>query len=206
MIKFLLALFLLFTASISVVRAESDLQTYSDNSYSIQTRNFSEGSVVYIKINANSPGTKKHQLNLRDNSYNIISSVNLSNTGGNNFTGSIKLPDSSGTYSLEAQIESEGSVSKSAKTVQVGLGSSSSNVKISVNANSSNSSSTSQSSNIQSSPGISATPITTPTPSASSELSQQSSPFADNNSEEQDSEGIIKKIENFIKNIFENLF
>lgn len=113
-----------------VQAGDNSLEVASDSNYSTQTTNFSAGQTIYVRVTANNEGTDKHQLNLRDNQYNLITSYNLSKNGSK-FTASFPTPSSEGYYSLEARIESSGSVSTSVKTIKVGKPQNS-NVKVSV--------------------------------------------------------------------------
>ena len=113
----------------------TNLEVASDSNFSSQTTNFSAGQTIYVRVNANNEGTDKHQLNLRDNQYNLIQSYNL-NKEGSKFTASLTAPSSEGYYSLEAQITSSGSNNTSVKTIKVGQPQNA-NVKVSVNEKSS---------------------------------------------------------------------
>src|SRR3989344_3679242 len=113
----------------------TNLEVASDSNFSSQTTNFSAGQTIYVRVNANNEGTDKHQLNLRDNQYNLIQSYNL-NKEGSKFTASLTAPSSEGYYSLEAQITSSGSNNTSVKTIKVGQPQNA-NVKVSVKENSS---------------------------------------------------------------------
>src|SRR3990167_11159413 len=100
---FLISVFIL-GPSASVQAGDNGLEVASDSNFSSQTTNFSAGQTIYVRVTANNEGTDKHQLNLRDNQYNLISSYNL-NREGSEFTASLAAPSSEGYYSLEAQIE-----------------------------------------------------------------------------------------------------
>jgi len=131
---FLISVFIL-GLSASVQAGDTSLEVASDSNFSSQTTNFSAGQTIYVRVNANNEGTDKHQLNLRDNQYNLISTYNL-NKEGSKFTASLGAPSSEGYYSLEAQIVSAGSNNTSAKTIKVGKPQNA-NVKVSVNESSS---------------------------------------------------------------------
>ena len=103
----------------SVQAGDTSLEVASDSNFSSQTTNFSAGQTIYVRVNANNEGTDKHQLNLRDNQYNLIQSYNL-NKEGSKFTASLSAPSSPGYYSLEAQITSAGANSTSVKTIKIG--------------------------------------------------------------------------------------
>ena len=121
--------------SAKVQAGDNGLEVASDSNFSSQTTNFSARQTIYVRVAANNEGTDKHQLNLRDNQYNLISSYNL-NREGSEFTASLAAPSSEGYYSLEAQITSSGSNNTSVKTIKVG-NPQNANVKVSVNEKSS---------------------------------------------------------------------
>ena len=102
------------------INASSNLEVASDSNFSSQTLNFNSGQTVYVKVSADNNGDSKHQLNLRDNQYNQISSYSLAASGPNQFSANFAAPQNEGYYSLEAQIESNGSKSTSVKTIKVG--------------------------------------------------------------------------------------
>lgn len=114
------------------------LEVASDSNFSSQTTNFSAGQTIYVRVTANNEGTDKHQLNLRDNQYNLLKTYNLIKDGSK-FTASLPAPSSEGYYSLEAQIVSAGSNNTSVKTIKVGQPQNA-NVKVSVKENTSGSS------------------------------------------------------------------
>ena len=124
---------LVFFASIQA--GDTSLEIASDSNFSSQTINFSAGQTIYVRVNANNEGTDKHQLNLRNNQYNLIQSYNL-NKEGFKYTASLPAPSSEVYYSLEAQIVSAGSNNTSVKTIKVGQPQNA-NVKVSVNESSS---------------------------------------------------------------------
>src|SRR3989338_3234871 len=124
-----------FGLSASIHAGDNGLEVASDSNFSSQTTNFSAGQTVYVRVTAANEGTDKRQLNLRDNQYNLIKSYTLSKDGSK-FSASLPAPSSEGYYSLEARIESAGSVNTSVKTVKVGKPQNA-NVKVSVNESSS---------------------------------------------------------------------
>ena len=124
-----------FGLSASIHAGDNGLEVASDSSFSSQTTNFSAGQTIYVRTTANNEGTDKRQLNLRDNQYSLIKSYNL-NKEGSKFSASLPAPSSEGYYSLEARIESAGSVSTSVKTIKVG---SPQNAKVKVSVNESSS-------------------------------------------------------------------
>ncbi|KKR55799.1 MAG: hypothetical protein UT95_C0064G0004 [Candidatus Curtissbacteria bacterium GW2011_GWB1_40_28] len=60
-------------------------------------------------------------VNLRDNLYNLLATYGFSKTGSNpyQFTVNFPAPGASGNYSLEANIESNGSVVNYVRTIEV---------------------------------------------------------------------------------------
>ena|SRR3989344_7714271 len=121
--------------SAGVQAGDTNLEVASDSNFSSQTTNFSAGQTIYVRVTADNEGSDKHQLNLRDNQYNLISTYNL-NKEGSKFTASLTAPSFEGYYSLEAQIVSAGSNNTSVKTIKVGEPQNA-NVKVSVNESSS---------------------------------------------------------------------
>lgn len=110
----------------------------ADPAFSQISLKFDSGQTIYIRIATDNDGSGKHNLNVHDNDYNLLSTYAL-NRLGNQFTVSFPAPQTSGTYSLEADIESGGSNLNLVKTITVGSGdNSSSNVKVEnqVNSNS----------------------------------------------------------------------
>ena len=120
---------------VSIQAGDTSLEVAQDSNFASQTINFSAGQTIYVRVNANNEGTDKHQLNLRNNQYNLIQSYNL-NKEGFKYTASLPAPSSEGYYSLEAQIVSAGSNNTSVKTIKVGQPQNA-NVKVSVNESSS---------------------------------------------------------------------
>ena len=121
MLKYLLMFIALpFLILPSVVADNSDLIISKNPNFSKETEEFTAGETIHVKVTANSSGTKKHDLNLRDNQYNLLETYSLEYLGDNTFRGQLPSPQSSGYYSLEARVESEDSVSTSVKTIKVG--------------------------------------------------------------------------------------
>lgn len=207
MLKLLLATISILLATATSAYAKSDDLTISPNSdFSAPTENFSAGQTIYVKVNANSQGTNKHDLNLRDNSYNLISTFNLENVSDNTFKGSLPAPQNSGYYSLEAKVESPGANTTSVKTIKVGE-STNSNVNVHVNIKSSgenvtsSNSTTSHTSTSQTlkseEPSPSPTPVPSPTPTE--QISQpEVQGVKDTN--------FLEKIKVFFENIFSSVF
>ena len=165
MLKVLFASLAIFLLSSAAIHAGSGEMIISPNSdFSDPSQNFSTGQTIYVKVEANSQGTQKHDLNLRDNSYNLISTYNLENKGGNTFSGFLPAPKNSGYYSLEAKVESPGAVTTKVKTIKIGTGVSA-NVKLNVDVHTSGEKVTSQSSiDKNSTPSPSGEPTPTPQP------------------------------------------
>ena len=147
----------------------SAMEIASDASFTNQTLEFNAGQIIYVRVTAENDGSDKHDLNLRDNNYNLITTYSM-NKNGNQFVVNFPAPNAAGIYSLEANIVSSGSVSNFVKTIEVGeggAGNSQVSVKINNQVNTGNQilSETDQASPIQT-PGSSdqASPIPTPTP------------------------------------------
>src|SRR4030042_5413697 len=117
--------------NISEVFADSNLEVAADSNFSNQTRDFSAGQTIYVRITTDSSGEQKHQLNLRDNTYNLITSYNL-NKNGNLYSTNFNAPQGIGYYSLEAEIVSEGRNVTSVKTIKVG-GPNNANISVRIN-------------------------------------------------------------------------
>lgn len=132
----------------------------TDANFSNRTDNFSPGQTIWVKIQKDAGDSQKRQLNLRDNNYNLLESFTFE-VSGNEFKKSITAPTSSGYFSLEAKIESPGSVSTSVKTIKVGsVQNSSLNIKV-------DNESPGQTLGKSKSPSPKASPIATPSPTAS---------------------------------------
>lgn len=128
---------LLFLLTPTTVIAGSKLIVSPDPNFSSSSTNFNAGQSVYVKLESDAPADGIHQLNLRDNSYNLIQSYNL-NKNQNNFTASLAAPSAQGYYSLEAVIESSGRSIKSVKTIKVGSPQNA-NIKVNVKTENGNS-------------------------------------------------------------------
>lgn len=119
----------------------TNMEIASDSNFSNKTASFSAGQTIYVRVTTDNDGADSHNLNVRDSNYNLITSHQFSRTG-NQFITSFSIPQKEGTYSLEADIKSGGSVANYVQTIQVGQGSQSSsgvNVKIQNNVNTQNS-------------------------------------------------------------------
>lgn len=123
MIKHLLLLLSFFLCSFFSFSNDvygSSMETATNSGFSNKTTNFNPGQTIYVKVEANNSGDTKHQLDLRDNEYNQISTYNLDRSEGNKFTTNFSAPTSEGYYSLEAEIQSGSSISTWVKTIKVG--------------------------------------------------------------------------------------
>jgi len=131
LVAFLPLLFLIFFTNL--VQADSSkMEIFKDANYSSSSSNFSVGDQIYVKVESENPGDTKKELKLRDNTYKEISTFNFSREGFAPYTYKVSFsaPSSVGYYSLEATIESAGSVDKLVQTIQVGE---SSNAQIKTN-------------------------------------------------------------------------
>lgn len=206
MLKTLLATSLMFLTVAAQAQAASSLVISKNSDFSSPTTNFEANQTIYVKVSANSDGSKKHDLNLRDNQYNLIQTYNLEGQGGNQFKGSLPAPQNSGYYTLEARIEAEGSVTSSTRTIKVGeTNNANSSVKVNVNVSTGDQSvlgNKSSPSPIPSNPSPtseeSALPTPSPTPDANT-LPGSDIDFSEN-------EGIFKSIIDFFKNLFGGIF
>ncbi len=110
----------------------ASLEVSRNANFSSEDLNFNGGEKVYIRLDSDVSGSSQKVLNIRDNQYNLVSSVDLLKSG-NQFTASFSVPNSQGYFSLEAVIEGDGDSSKSVKTIKVGNPSSAS-IKVNVNS------------------------------------------------------------------------
>lgn len=117
------------TVFVPVINAAS-LDVSKNANFSSSDLNFDSGDRVYIRVESDGSGSSQKVLNIRDNQYNLVSSINLSKSG-NQFTASFNVPSDQGYFSLEAVIEGDGASSKSVKAIKVG-NPSSANVKVNV--------------------------------------------------------------------------
>lgn len=123
---------LIFFAVYSPSVRAAFMEVSKSSNFSSADLNFSGEDRVYVRVVSDGSGSGQKILNIRDNTYNIVSSVDLSKSG-NMFSASFNAPSAQGYFSLEAVIEGDGKVSKSVKTIKVGSPSSA-NVKVSVNS------------------------------------------------------------------------
>lgn len=118
-----------------IVTSSSALEIASDSSFATKTHEFSAGQTIYVRVTSDVSGSTKRELNLRDNSYKLITTYQLSPIGSNQYTASFSAPNNAGIYSLEARLESTGSVVNLVQTIGVEGSGSSSNSNVSVNIN-----------------------------------------------------------------------
>jgi hypothetical protein len=122
----LLFIFLFFALSSffpnTVQAGSSKMEIFKDANYSSPSLNFGVGEQIYVKVESDNPGETKRELKLRDNLYKEISTFGFSREGASPFRYKVSFsaPNSLGFYSLEATIESPGSVDKLVQTIQVG--------------------------------------------------------------------------------------
>ena len=102
----------------TTISASSNLEIASNADFSAQSREFRGGETIFARIASTSVGSKKSQLNLRDNQYNLINTFKLEREGSY-YSAVLPAPYSAGYYSLEAQIESDGASTTSVKTIKV---------------------------------------------------------------------------------------
>ena len=132
--KILLPLIIIIILAIfaPVINATS-LEVSKNANFSTSDLNFGSGDGIFVRVVSNGSGSGQKVLNISDNQYNLVSSVNLSKSA-NTFSASFNAPDNQGYFSLEAVIEGDGASSKSVKTIKVG-NPSSANIKVNVNSN-----------------------------------------------------------------------
>lgn len=130
--KLLLPIFalIIFTIFPSNILAAS-LEVSKTADFSQFTTDFNAGETIYVRVVTDNSGQDKRALNLRDNNYNLLQSFTFSKSA-NSYTTNIQAPQNGGYYSLEARIESKGSITNSVRTIKVGTPSSA-NVNVRVN-------------------------------------------------------------------------
>lgn len=109
----------------------ASLEVSKSSSFSGSDLNFSGGETVHVRLQTDKSGSTQ-VLNIKDNNYSTIKSVNL-NKNGSNYSASFAAPSSEGYYSLEAKIEGSGTSVTSVKTIKVGSPNSA-NIKVNVNS------------------------------------------------------------------------
>lgn len=117
-----------------IVNSSSGMEIASDSSFANKTHEFNPSQTIYVRVTSQVSASTKKELNLRDNSYNLLNSYGFSQISTNpyKFTTSFSAPSVSGIYSLEARLESAGSVVNLVQTIEVN-GNGSNNSSVSVN-------------------------------------------------------------------------
>ncbi len=116
----------------ATVSAASNLEVSNNADFSAQTLHFNGGDNIFVRLQSLSVGNLKSQLNLRDSDYNLVNTFKLQREGSY-YSVILPAPYTSGYYSLEAQVESEGASTTSVKTIKVG-NPTSANVSVHVNS------------------------------------------------------------------------
>ncbi|OGD86755.1 hypothetical protein A2Z23_02770 [Candidatus Curtissbacteria bacterium RBG_16_39_7] len=98
------------------------MEIFKDANYSSSTLNFSVGEKIYVRVESDNSGDTKRELKLRDNFYKEISTFGFSRESSAPYIYKVSFsaPSSAGYYSLEATIQSGGSVDKLVQTIRVG--------------------------------------------------------------------------------------
>lgn len=130
--------FIILTIKQGMVVAASTMFVSTNANFSNDVRDFSAGQTIYVKMEANSSGETKRELNLRSNNYDLIKSYNLNKVGESSFSLSFPAPNTEGMYSLEAKVQSPGKNSTSVKTIKVGNSNSGVNVNVQTDNDSTN--------------------------------------------------------------------
>lgn len=117
---------------IETAKGNTAMEIAADSAFADKTTKFNLGQTIYVKVTADNDGQDKHDLNLRDNNYNLLSTYSMTKSG-NQFLVNFSAPAASGIYSLEANIVSSGSVSNFVQTIEVGdAGSDNSKVEVKI--------------------------------------------------------------------------
>lgn len=106
---------------IDLANANVPMDIAADPGFSQIVGNFNPQQTIYVRITTDNDGSGRHNLNIHDNNYNILSTYQL-NRSGNQFTVNFPAPAEAGTYSLEADIQSGSSNLDLVKTITVGGG------------------------------------------------------------------------------------
>lgn len=133
--KYLILLMLVLASWLALTKisqASSNLQTFSDSSFTNSTTNFISGQTIYVKVQTDNDGKDKSILNLRDSNYSLLQSITLTKVTSSLYQASLPAPQNENYYSLEAQIVSGSSSSTKVKTIKVGSPTEAS-VKVDVN-------------------------------------------------------------------------
>ena len=65
-----------FKTDIKIPRTSTNMEIAADAGFTNQTLQFSAGQTIYVRVTANNSGDTKSVLNLRDNLYNLLASIN----------------------------------------------------------------------------------------------------------------------------------
>jgi len=103
---------------IDSVNTNLPIEIATDSSFSQKAQNFNAGQTIYVRVTTDNEGMDKHNLNVHDGNYNVLSTYQM-NRSGNQFTVSFPAPAEAGTYSLEVNIESGGAVLNLVRTITV---------------------------------------------------------------------------------------
>ncbi|GEM_PF-5728272 len=165
--------FIILAGKQGMVVAASTMFVSTNSNFSNNVRDFSAGQTIYVKVEANSSGETKRELNLRSNNYDLIKSYNLNKVGESSFSLNFPAPNTEGMYSLEAKVQSPGKNSTSVKTIKVGNSNSEVNVNIQTDNDSTNINE-SQKTDIKPEPSISPQPSPPPATTEGNEVESQS--------------------------------
>lgn len=146
--KLLLPAIILFVTLILPIDIfASSLEVSKSTTFSGTDTNFAGGETVYVRVKTDKAGSSS-VLNVRDNNYSTINTINLSRSG-DSYSASFSTPSAEGYYSLEAKIEGDGMNVTSVKTIKVG-NPNSANIKVNVNSSVKGTKSVSQSRSVES--------------------------------------------------------
>jgi len=107
------------------------MEIAADPAFSNKTYDFAPNQTVYARVSTDNDGADKRNLNVHDNNYNLLSTYQMSRSGSQ-FTVNFPAPQNQGTYSLEANIASGGSVANFVRTITVGGGGGNVQTKVNV--------------------------------------------------------------------------
>ena len=190
-----------FKTDIKIPRTSTNMEIAADAGFTNQTLQFSAGQTIYVRVTANNSGDTKSVLNLRDNLYNLLATYGFSKTGSNpyQFTVNFPAPDSAGNYSLEANIESNGSVVNYVRTIEVSGSNSDQSDNSQVNVKVENKVNTESNSGLT--PGVESgrNPENTPGVNPDNVLGEQAS-------QSQETQGFFASLWATIANFFSGLF
>jgi len=190
-----------FKTDIKIPRTSTNMEIAADAGFTNQTLQFSAGQTIYVRVTANNSGDTKSVLNLRDNLYNLLATYGFSKTGSNpyQFTVNFPAPGASGNYSLEANIESNGSVVNYVRTIEVSGSNSDQSDNSQVNVKVENKVNTESNSGLT--PGVESgrNPENTPGVNPDNVLGEQAS-------QSQETQGFFASLWATIANFFSGLF